>query len=156
MKKLLLFAIISLFLTGCGTYSLVTATFTVAPEDSAVFAPENLSPFFRNHHFGELHISKEDHVSLYKERRFVTRYVIYWDRGNKEYYIIGQIAKDKPNQLLLMGHEPEKFGMDVLMKELKSLLEEQNIKYDCSITTENLKKISVFMRNHSAADPKTR
>ena len=148
---LILFSVFTLLLTGCGTVPLVVTTLTVSPEHAAVFSPATLSPVFRKNGFGGPYQHREDKIILYRDRRFENKKVIYWDRGNRHTYRLGQIACDRPGQFILLSHDP---GVsEKIIAELTSLLVRQNIKYDCRVETENVKDITVFLRNHSAVTP---
>ena len=153
MKKtsLILFSVFTLLLTGCGTVPLVVTTLTVSPEHAAVFSPETLSPVFRKNGFGGPYQHREDRIILYRDRRSEYKKVINWDRGHRHTYSLGQIACDHPYQLILLSHD---LGVsEKIIAELTSLLVRQNIKYDYRVETENVKDITVFMRNHSAVTP---
>ena len=145
---LILFSVFTLLLTGCGTVPLVVTTLTVSPEHAAVFSPENLSPVFRKNGFGGPYQHRENKIILYRDRRFENKKVIYWDRGNRHTYSLGQIACDHPYQLILLSHD---LGVsEKIIAELTSLLVRQ---YDYRVETENVKNITVFLRNHSAVSP---
>lgn len=153
LKKyfLLSFFFAVFLLSGCGTVPLVVTTLTVSPEHAAVFSPETLSPVFRKNGFGGPYQHREDKIILYRDRRFENKKVIYWDRGNRHTYSLGQIACDRPGQFILLSHDPD--VSEKIIAELTSLLVRQNIKYDCRVETENVKDITVFLRNHSAVSP---
>ena len=74
-----------------------------------------------------------------------------WDRGNRHTYSLGQIACDRPGQFILLSHDLD--ISEKIIAELTSLLVRRNIKYDYRVETENVKDITVFLRNHSAVTP---